>query len=134
MPANRHDGAGIGTLLRELADGGQALVRREMQLARLEVGEIVHGAGIGTGLVAAGGVFALLGTLALITGLILLTGDEWLRDRYWLAALIVFVITAVAAALLARRGTALLSPHRLVPDETLATLKEDKEWLRRRLT
>jgi hypothetical protein len=27
----------------------------------------------------------------------------------------------------------LLSSERLVPDETLATLKEDKEWLRRQL-
>ncbi len=78
---------------------------------------------------AVGAVLALLGTLALIAGLILLVGDQWLRDRYWLAALIVTLVAGVVAAIFAKRGLALLSPHALVPDQTVATLKEDKEWL-----
>ena len=76
----------------------------------------------------------LLGVMALLTGVILLIGDEWLRDRYWLAALIVTVLLSAVAAWMARRGTALLTPARLAPDETVRTLKEDKEWLKRQLT
>jgi hypothetical protein len=61
-------------------------------------------------------------------------GDQWLRDHYWLAAVIVTAITAAVAYWLAKRGMALLSPSKLAPDQTVATLKEDKEWLRQQLT
>jgi hypothetical protein len=44
------------------------------------------------------------------------------------------VITGVLAAMFAKRGMALLSPAKLAPNETLTTLKEDKEWLKQRLT
>jgi uncharacterized membrane protein YqjE len=135
MAANLTDGRrGIGALLRDLADGSAQLVRQEIRLAKLELAATLRGTGIGTAEVAAGGVLALLGVMALITGIILLIGDEWLRDRYWLAALIVTVVLGVVAAWMMKRGSALLSPARLAPDETVETLKEDKEWLRRQLT
>src|SRR5919112_5101644 len=118
----------VGTLLRELAEGSAALVRNEARLARLELTEVVQGVGKGTVAVASGGVLALLGTLSVFSGLILLAGDQWLRDRYWLAALIVTAIAAGLAAWFAKRGMALLSPKQLAPAETVATLKEDKEW------
>jgi uncharacterized membrane protein YqjE len=136
MAVGRNDGRrGVGDLLRDLAEGSAALVRGEARLARLELGELVSGIGRGTAMVATGGVLALLGALALLTGLILLVGDQWLpRDLYWVAALIVTLIAGGVAAWLARRGLALLSPKVLVPDQTVATLKEDKEWLRQQLT
>ncbi len=135
MAAPMDDGrSSMGTLIRELADGGAQLVRGELRLARIEVGELLRGISIGSAQVAAGGVLALLGAMALLTGVILLAGDQWLGDHYWLAALLVAVLLTVIALFLARRGSSLLSPQRLVPDETLATLKEDKEWLKRRLT
>ena len=126
---------GIGGLLRELAEGGTNLVRQEARLARLEVGEAALALGKGTAFVAVGGVLALLGVLCLLAGVILLIGDQWLpRDLYWLAASIVVVVTGGIAACFVKRGTAALSPKALVPDETVATLKEDKEWLKRQLT
>jgi len=33
-----------------------------------------------------------------------------------------------------KRATTQLSPANLAPDQTIATLKEDKEWLKQRLT
>ncbi|MFL5578350.1 MAG: phage holin family protein [Gemmatimonadaceae bacterium] len=140
MAADRHDvrlndgQRSLGNLLRDLAEGGAALVRNEVRLARMEFGRLLDSVGRGTAAVAAGGVLALLGTLSLLAGLILLAGDQWLRDRYWLAALIAALIAGAVAAFLARRGLTLLSPRTLAPDQTLATLQEDKEWLRRRLT
>jgi len=124
----------VGTLLRDLAEGSAALVRQEVRLARIEFTRILGGVGAGTVSVAGGGVLALLGALCFFTGLVLLAGDQWLRDRYWLAALIVTLITGAAAAWFAKRGLSLLSPRQLAPAETVATLKEDKEWLKRRLT
>ena len=135
MAANQPDGRRtMGELLRELADGLAQLVRQEIRLARIEIGELLQGLGTGTAKVAVGGVMMLLGVMALLTGVILLIGDEWLRDRYWLAALIVTVLLSAVAAWMARRGTALLTPSRLAPDQTVRTLKEDKEWLKRQLT
>jgi hypothetical protein len=124
----------LGTLLRDLAEGSAALVRDEVRLARLEFSGLLGGVGRGTVAVATGGVLALLGTLAFLAGIILLAGDQWLRDRYWLAALIVTAIAGAAAMFFAKRGLGLLSPRQLAPDQTLATLQEDKEWLKRRLT
>ena len=110
-------------------------MRGEVRLARLELGKAAGAAGRGTAFTAIGGVLLLLGTLATFTGLILLVGDQWVpRDLYWLGALVVALIAGGVAAWLAQRGRAALSPSALAPHETVATLKEDKEWLRQRLT
>ena len=126
---------GIGALLRDLAEGSSRLVRGEMNLARLELSVAASAAGRGTGFIAVGGVLLLLGVLAFFTGIILLIGDQWLpRDLYWLAALLFALITGGVAAWFALRGRRLLSPAALAPMETVATLKEDTEWLKQRLT
>ena len=135
MPVDGTDSRrGVGALLRDLAEGSATLVRNEVKLARLETSHIVAGVGRGTAFVATGGVLALLGTLCLLTGLVLLGGDQWLHDRYWLAALIVTAIALGIAIVFVKRGMAQLSPANLAPDQTVASLKEDKEWLKQRLT
>jgi hypothetical protein len=135
MPFAQNDGrASIGELLRELAGGSAHLVKQEARLARLEITELLRALGSGTAKIAIGGVLVVIGAIALITGLVLLAGDQWLRDRYWLAALIVTVIFAAIALYMARRGSTLLTAKQLVPADTVATLKEDKEWLRQQLT
>jgi len=126
---------GFGELLRDLGQGSAELLRSEAKLARLELTELATNVARGTVQVAFGSVMLLLGGLSLAAGLILLVGDQWLpRDRYWLAAVVVMVVTGVIAALLLKRGLAQLSPSRLQPDQTLETLKEDKAWLKQQLT
>jgi len=135
MAVDQHDGRkGVGGLLRDLAEGSAALVRSELKLARLELHKIISSVGVGTAMVASGGVFALLGALSLFTGIVLLGGDQWLHDRYWLAALFFTVIAFAVAFIFVRRGRAALSPTNLAPDQTVASLKEDREWLKQRLT
>jgi hypothetical protein len=125
---------GIGTLLKELVEGSGELVQHEMRLARVEAMELVWGIGVGTASVAVGGVLGLLGGLCLLAGLIMLVGDQWLHDDYWLAALIVTLIAGAVAAFYAWRGKQRLTPRQLVPNQTVATLKEDVEWLKRQRT
>jgi len=124
----------MGALLRTLAEGSTTLLRQEVRLARLEFASLFRSIGTGTAYTAIGGVLAVLGTFAVFTGIILLAGDQWLRDHYWIAAMIVTAITGGVAYWLAKRGMALLSPRKLAPNQTVATLKEDKEWLKRQLT
>lgn len=126
---------GVGALLRDLAEGSSELIRGEIRLARAELANVASAVGLGTAFVAVGGVLVLLGTLAVFTGIVLLIGDQWLpRDLYWVAALLFALITGGVAAWFASRGRRLLSPSALAPHETVATLKEDKEWLKRQLT
>ena len=137
MAGNPESGSprGLGALLGDLAEGSANLVRGEVRLARIEIGSAAGAAGRGTAFVAAGGVLLLLGTLATFTGVILLIGDQWLpRDLYWLAALVIALIAGGVAAWLALRGRKALLPSAFLPHETVATLKEDKEWLKQRLT
>ena len=124
----------LGTLLRDLAEGSSALIKQELRLAQLELGELVGAIATGTAYVVAGSVLILLGGLSVLIGLILLGGDQWLRDRYWLAALIVFVVSGGLALAFKSFGAALLSSRQLAPTETVATLKEDTAWLKQRLT
>lgn len=125
----------VVTLLHDLVEESTTLVRDEFKLAKIEIGEMVAGIGKGTALVAIGAMLALLGTLALLTGIVLIIGDQWLpADLYWVAALLVLVITGGLAAWLAKRGMSLLSPSELAPKETVTTLREDKTWLKQQLT
>ena len=124
----------LGALLRELAEGSSSLIRQELRLARLELTEMLGAMATGAALMVSGSVFVLLGGLSLLTGLILLGADQWLRDRYWLAALIVLAIAGALAVFFMSRGMALLSPKQLAPEQTVATLKEDTAWLKQRLT
>lgn len=126
--------AGLGSLLRDLAESSGALIRQEVALVRLEAGDLVRSVGTGVGALAAAGALALVGALSLLAGLILLVGDQWLRDRYWLAALAVTVVAGAVAAFYAWRGAQRLSPARLAPSETVDSLKEDVAWLKRQRT
>ena len=128
------EGRGFGALLKDFAESGADLIRHEVRLAKTEASTLARHLGTGSAAVAVGGVLGLIGALAFVTGLIMLAGDQWLRDRYWLAALLVTVIAAAVAAYFAKRGLAALSPGHLAPRQTLATLQEDKEWLKRQRT
>jgi uncharacterized membrane protein YqjE len=125
----------VGALFRDLAVASAELLRGELRIARMEAGEVGTRVARGTAQVALGAVLILLGTLALATGVVLLAGDQWLpKDRYWLAALVILVMTGALTVWLARKGMAQLHPSHLAPEQTMETLKEDKEWLKRQLT
>jgi hypothetical protein len=124
----------FGTLVRDLVDETVALVRGEARLAKIEASRAASAIGRGTALVALGSAFVILGGLALLIGFILLIGDQWVpADRYWLAALIVLIITGGLAALFASRGRARLAPSHLAPIDTAATLKENVSWVKQQL-
>jgi uncharacterized membrane protein YqjE len=124
----------LGALLKDLAEGSTSLIKQEVRLARLEVAELVGGIASATAFTVGGAILLMLGGLTVLIGLILLGGDQWLRDRYWLAALIVFVVAGGLALAFKSFGAAMLSPKQLAPDQTVATLKEDTQWLKQRLT
>jgi hypothetical protein len=125
----------FGVLVRDLVDDATSLLRAEARLVKTEFGRIGRGIGRGTAFIALGSLFLMLGGVAFVIGVILLGGDQWLpADRYWLAALIVLVLTGIAALFFAARGRSHLAPSRLAPTDTAATLRENASWVKQQLT
>jgi hypothetical protein len=118
---------GVGTLLREVAEDGAHLARQEVALARIEFAQIARDIGKGTAFAVAAGMLGLLTAQMLVIAVVLLLGEELLSGRYWIAAFILTALLAAAAAILLKRGAALLSPRNLKPDETLATLRRQRD-------
>lgn len=113
---------GVGVLLREVAEDGAHLARQEVRLARIEFAQIARDVGKGTGFAVGAGMLGLLTVQMLVFGIVLLLGDQLFHGRYWIAAFVLTVILGGAAAYLLKRGSALLSPRNIKPEETLATL------------
>lgn len=129
-PADGRASAGepqLGELFRQLAQDSATLVRQEMALAKAELRENVKSVARDTAKIAVGAVLAAVGALVLVLFLVLLLGDA--LGKYWLGALIVGVLFAVVGAVLAMGAMKRLKQDSITPDQTLQTLKEDKQWL-----
>jgi Putative Actinobacterial Holin-X, holin superfamily III len=114
---------GVGQLLREVAEDGAHLARQEVHLARIEFAQIARDIGKGTGFTVAAAMLGLLTVQMLVFGIVLLMGDAMFRGHYWIAAFVLTVILGGAAFYLLKRGTSLLSPSKMKPEQTLATLR-----------
>ncbi|HEX2694086.1 MAG TPA: phage holin family protein [Gemmatimonadaceae bacterium] len=117
---------GVGALLREVAEDGAHLARQEVHLARIEFAQIARDIGKGTGYTVAAGMIGLLTAQMLVFGIVLLMGDALFRGHYWIAAFVLTILLGGVALFLLKRGTALLSPSNIKPEETLATLRRTK--------
>jgi hypothetical protein len=118
---------GVGQLLREVAEDGAHLARQEVTLARIEFAQIARDIGKGTVLAIAAAMLGLLTVQMLVFGFALLLGDALFRGHYWIAAFVLTVILGAVAFFLLKRGTALLSPKNIKPEQTLATLRRHKD-------
>jgi len=118
---------GVGQLLREVAEDGAQLARQEVQLARIEFAQIARDIGKGTVLAIAAAMLGLLTVQMLVFGIVLLLGDALFRGHYWIAAFVLTVILGGVAFYLLKRGTALLSPRNIKPEQTLATLRRHRD-------
>jgi len=118
---------GVGQLLREVAEDGAHLARQEVNLARIEFAQIARDIGKGTVFAIAAAMLGLLTAQMLVFGFALLLGDALFRGHYWIAAFVLTVILGAASFYLLKRGTALLSPKNIKPEQTLATLRRHKD-------
>jgi hypothetical protein len=122
-----------GELVSQVSERVTQLMRDELELAKAEMVGKSKRAGLGIGLVGAGGVLALYGLACIVAAAVLGLSNA---VAGWLAALVVGVaILAVAAAVAAagRQQTTHAAPP--VPTETVISLRADldevKESVRR---
>lgn len=117
---------GVGTLLREVAEDGAHLARQEVHLARIEFAQIARDIGKGTAFAVAAGMLGLLTVQMLVFAIVLLMGAELFSGRYWIAGFVLAAVLAGGAAWLLKRSAKLLSPSNIKPDQTLATLRRNR--------
>ena len=111
----------------------RTLIREEIALARVEIREQAgkaRAAAMSFGMAAAallfGGTFLLI---ALATGI-----AEALDWPVWAGFLVVAVLLSVVGLVLLTSGRRQLQTFHAVPEETVSTLKENSEWIAKRLS
>jgi uncharacterized membrane protein YqjE len=117
-------------LLSELTGDFTTLVRKELELAKVEARDEVRDAAKAGGMLGAGGLAAWLGVLFVSLAV------AWLLDQGINRALafgIVALVWLIAAAILISVGRRRLSEVQVIP-QTKETLQEDVEWARAQKT
>ena len=121
----------VGELLGELAQETSALVRQEMNLAKVELSDKVTKVGKQVGAIAIGGAVLYAGLLTLIAALVLLLAQLRVIDA-WASALIIGAIVTGTGGVLIKKGMEGLRQADPVPHATIETLKEDSQWAKER--
>lgn len=109
-------------LVRELS----ALMRQEVQLAKTEMSEKASQAGYGIAYIAVGGALAYIGLLLLCLALVIALANV---VPPWLSALIIGAFVIIVGMAILQKGRSNLKAQRLVPEQTVETLREDKEFV-----
>lgn len=121
---------GGSTAIQQLIGDITMLIRQEIELAKMELGEKVKLAGIGAGMLIAAAVAGVI-TLGCLTALAALLLS--LVIPTWTALLAVAVLWGATTAILALFGKrSVEDAGPFVPERTIANLKEDAGWSRRR--
>ncbi len=116
---------GLGSMIGGIIGDLQEIVRGEVQLAKTELKEDATTIGRAAGFLVGAALLGLVGFIFLMLAVTYLL-DQWMH--LWIAAGIVAVALLVIAAILAQSGRSQLKAANLKPEETIETLKEDKEW------
>jgi hypothetical protein len=126
----RKEERSLGQLFSELAHDMTKLVRQELQLAKVELGQKASLVGKQAAFIAVGGAVAYAGFLAVIAGLVLLLA-KFIAP--WLAAFLVGALVIGIGYMLIQQHLRALKNADLTPRATVETLKQDTEWAREQL-
>lgn len=122
------DERSLGELFSDLASETSNLVKQEVSLAQTEMTQKAVKVGKNVGYLVVGGAVAYAALLAVLAALIIGLGK--LLDNYWLSALIVGVIVAIAAVVMILSAVSALKNTTMTPTQTVETIKEDAQWLK----
>ena len=128
--AERKEERSIGELFSQLANDTTSLVRQEVLLAKVELGQKAAEVGRQVGLIALGGGVAYAGLLAVIAALILLLA-QYIPG--WLSALIIGLVVMGTGYFLIQQHLNVLKHLDPTPRATVDTLKQDREWVKEQM-
>lgn len=124
------DDRSLGDLLSELAGETGLLVRQEVALAQAELTQKATSVGKNVGFLVVGGAVGYAALLALLTAAII--GLAYFVPL-WLAALIVGLVVGIVALVLISSALKALKNAELKPNQTVDSLKEDAQWLKKQM-
>jgi MFS family permease len=126
-------GNSIGELLRGILMDVRTLIREEIELARVEIREQAGRAraaavsfAVAAVALASGGILLLIALATAIADLL-----DW---PVWSGFLIVAALLSVVGMVTLASGRRQLQQVRPIPAETVTTLKENSEWIAKRLS
>jgi uncharacterized membrane protein YqjE len=115
-----------GDLVKQLSEQTTTLVRKEIELAKVELAAKGKVAGEGAGMFGGAAVAGLL-ALGALTVVIIALLDKAME--LWVAALIVTLVYGALAAFLALSGRDRVKAGMpAAPEQTVETVKEDVQW------
>ena len=124
----REESRGIGDLLGDLGRQVSTLVRKEIDLARVEVTSSVGRMGRGAAMAGAGGALVYAGLLVLLGAAVFALIDAGLDA--WLAALIVGGIALIIGAVVTSTGVKQVQATNMAPTQTAETVRENVEFVK----
>lgn len=129
-PRRDLDDRSVGELVKQLSEQTSTLVRKELELARVEMTRKGKAAGLGAGMFGGAGLMGLL-ALGALTACLILALSEAMAG--WLAALIVTLVYAGVAGVLALTGKSKVEQAAPpVPEQAKESVREDVEWTKAR--
>jgi uncharacterized membrane protein YqjE len=132
-PAGRPEQRSLGSLIGDLAQETTSLVRKEVELAKVEMSEKIDQLATAAGSMAAGGAVLYAGFLVFL--IFAVAGLDVILDRWypsqWLAPLIVSVVVLVIGYAMLRAGRKRFEKDALMPRRTLRSLQRDASFMRR---
>src|SRR5262245_69055 len=124
--AQPSDARSLSELFSDLTRDITTLIRAELTLARTELSQSVSRIGRHAAMIAAGAVLACGGLYTVIAAAVLLLIRACLTPCA--AARLVGLAVVAGGGLMATSGLAALRRERLMPEETINTLKETATW------
>ena len=129
----------LATLLQQLRDESTTLFRQEIALAKAEMGEKASQLTRRSMQLATGGFVAYAGAIVLLLGL----GDLLAFGLHraglapdialWLGRIVVGLVIAIIGYAMLAKAKHAMSSQTLVPEKTIQSLREDKDWARAKL-
>ncbi len=118
------------TQLAGVARNGMKLLRQELALAQRETIEKITPAARSSAMIAGGGIVVVYGSAYLLQAIVRLLST---RMPPWLASLLSGGVLTLGGVVLVGRGSKQLKNLDIIPQKTINSLKEDKEWLLRQI-
>jgi hypothetical protein len=118
----------LGDLFSDLSQQTAELIRQEVRLAKVELGDKVSDLGRHATMIGAGAAIGLAAVMAVAAAVTLLLVDVGVEP--WIAALLCAAILGIAAFALVQSSLAALKRRSLAPEETIDSMKETTQWLK----
>ncbi len=131
-----YESQSLAGLIKELRDETLVLMRQEIALIRSEMGEKISLFTRNGVYLAAGAVTAFAGLIVFLMGVSFFL--QWLfiaaglstTLSAWIAALLVGTVVLLIGYGLIQKAISAIKKESVVPQKTMHSLKEDKEWIR----